>query len=250
MGEFHFHQQDDPKFVTERDTKYLNMFSDPATHILYYKPSWDISLLNIMKGSGIMTQAYDKYTGTPKNFVELPSQSNPNPADTSWITEAIKTYPYPTGSMASVKQKLEKARQDASFGPISAELGMVGDPSYDICDKLAVRIHVPKGPNIGSLHPMSNLFIVVGITDDIVNGVFTTKLQLITGYGTTPEAANLNKQTQILSTNSDSKTVDGKTIATVSPETQREEARQAARTGSDPAVWQNKLVNTANPIKK
>lgn len=194
--EFHFHRQDKYKYdVTPVAT--FNLYSDPDTRFISYKPSFEHMLANITRGTSVFAWTYNPLSGTEfeeKGLIEQsPSAINP------YFDYVVKgTYNTNTNSpMVSSKvllyspdpmlNKLSVARalQMSSNAPLTAELVLTGDPNYNICDSIDINVNIPFGDSRGNPHDTSNRYMVLGIADDINLGVFTTSLQLGTAHGST-----------------------------------------------------------------
>lgn len=170
----------------------LTLFSDKASHIKYFKPSFEHSVANISKGTDVVAYGYDRVSGgligeARHNNSGTSKQDSPTPVPTA------RSAGYTPGVRANQVEALDYVHAVATNAPLTAELVMVGDVSYNLLDCMDIFVNIPVGTRKGEPHNTSNRYIVIGITDTISEGVFETKLRLCTGFGFTPAGEAVTK---------------------------------------------------------
>lgn len=193
--EFHFHRQDKFKDV-ENVVAVFNLFSDPDTRVISYKPSFEHMIANITRGSSVFAWTYSPLSGTL--FEEFGSvEQSPSAIVPDYykagdlgtvpsLTQAVKLLGY-TADGTVAKRKAARALAMSSNAPLTADLLLVGDAGYNICDIIDINVNIPFGTSQGNPHSTSNRYMVLGIKDAVEMGVFTTHLQLGTASGSTPQ---------------------------------------------------------------
>lgn len=202
---FHFHKQDKYKDRVEL-TRIFDLYSDPDTRVISYKPSYEHMLANITRGTSIFAWTLSPLTGTEfeerysakqspsaiKPFFDYTSSSNSFSGNN--FAETVKLMLYSPDPYVNML-KVARAAQLSTNAPLTAELVIVGDPDYDICNIIDINVNIPFGDKRGNPHNTSNRYMVLGITDTIDMGVFTTRLQLGTAHGSTDKGKQAAKIT-------------------------------------------------------
>lgn len=202
--EFHFHRQDKYK-ETANLVATFNLYSDPDTRVISYKPSFEHMIANITRGTSVFAWTYNPLSGTEfeeKGVVDQsPSAVNPysdyvmkGTYDTNVNSPlaSSKILLYSPDPMLN-KLSVARALQMSSNAPLTAELVLVGDPNYNICENIDINVNIPFGDSRGHPHDTSNRYMILGIADDINLGVFTTTLQLGTAHGSTEQGKAAQK---------------------------------------------------------
>lgn len=180
---FHFHSIGRDIDTVPR-TK-LTLFSDKTSHIKSFKPSFEHTVANISQGTDVVAFGYDRVSG------ELVGIAQHNDSGTSKMespapNSTARMGGYIPGERANQVESLNYVHSVATNAPLSAELVMVGDVSYDLLDCIDVFVTIPTGTRKGEPHNTTNRYLIVGIKDTIQDGVFETTLRLCTGFGFTP----------------------------------------------------------------
>lgn len=188
---FHFHKQD--KFKDAEPVAIFDLFSDPDTRVISYKPSYEHMISNLTRGTSVYAWTYSPLSGTEveeKALFDLsPSAVNPmysyKPDNDMYVARKIMPY---TPDPVMTRVEVARALQLAMNAPITADMVIIGDSSYNLCENIDVNVNIPHGTHAGKPHNTSNRYIILGITDVVDMGVFTTQLRLGTAAGATPKA--------------------------------------------------------------
>jgi hypothetical protein len=206
---FHFHKQDKYKDQVEL-TRIFDLYSDRDTRVISYKPSYEHMIANITRGTSIFAWTLSPLSGTEfeqsysaeqspsaiKPFFDYAASAGASASDfTNKYSEATKLLLYCPDPYVNTL-KVARAAQLSTNAPLTAELVIVGDPDYDICNIVDINVNIPFGDKRGNLHNTSNRYMILGITDTIDMGVFTTRLQLGTAHGSTDKGKQAAKITQ------------------------------------------------------
>lgn len=168
----------------EKDLTYkipaFTLYKTPLTPVIDYQPNWNRSLIDLAGAAGTASLTYDV---TSQTYVDLYTSIDKE-LDTKGKKEvnAIDQRPWAIEPMATQAQARNAATAKRAV-TISANLKVVGTPKFSICDKIFVIVYVPRQflstpvDNFTNVE-MSDLFVVLGITDTIQNGQFVTDLSL------------------------------------------------------------------------
>ena len=180
---FHFHTVERFKDTTPRTR--ITLFTDKSSHLKSFTPSYEYNVANIFGGKSVVSCGYNPLTGefmTVANNVTIGT----NKTDPQEQLNYIKVTSPIAGTQNTLSQRNAAVVSSLSLAPLTAELVLVGDVNYNLCDIIDVYVNIPAGPKKGQPHDTSNKFIILGIKDIINEGVFETILQLGTGQGFTP----------------------------------------------------------------
>ena len=180
---FHFHSM--ARDIEKIPRTKLTLFSDKTSHIKSFKPSFEHTVSNIVRGTDVISFGYDRVSGELKRSAQH-NDSGPSKMDSPSPPQLAKTGGYVPGEGTNQDASLNYVHSVAASAPLTAELVMVGDVSYDLLDCMDIFVNIPTGKRKGEPHNTTNRYIVVGIKDTIQDGVFDTTLKLCTGYGFTP----------------------------------------------------------------
>ena len=190
---FHFHKQD--KFKDNPVKAIFNLYSEPDTRIISYKPSYEHMIANLTRGTSIYAWTYSPMSGAEFEEKAVVKQS-PTAIQPYYSYDyndpkagAVKTVSYSPDPMIT-KVEVARAAQMAMNAPITADLVIVGDSGYNLTDVIYINVNIPHGSSAGRPHNTTNRYMILGITDTIDLGVFTTSLKLGTAVGSVDKAQN------------------------------------------------------------
>ena len=152
--------------------KYEQFGNEIDTRIQEYKPSWNATLVQIQGGAGIVNNSFDYVTGERNIFATEAAL-----VDEEKKMTASGGLPGPLGpNQVQVQQDL------ITLFPLSADLLIRGDPTYEILDPVEFIVRIPPAGGINyanKIHKMSGIFLVNKITDNISKDGFNTQLSLM-----------------------------------------------------------------------
>ena len=227
-NEFHFHTMNyDPKNSSTVAIPTFTKFRTKNTALMNFNPSWSMAIAQLTGGgstTSVVIDMVDKSISVQEANMNLVPQKMDNKAQITlfdkkdYLPKDLQT----DTVLSSFNYKNIAARSDAQHktvvdsdfsrsypGAITASLEIVGTPNFYLTQKIAVFIFKPQGNNItattSNVHWISGFFRIIGITDKIVGGKYTTVLSLVSdGRGQTgldpvkslpPETSSSNTNT-------------------------------------------------------
>lgn len=178
---FHRHTQS----LEKPAKRVLTLFSDPTSHVKSFKPSFEHEVMNVFAGKSVVAYGYDPLTGTMMK-IDYSVENGPSKQNPQEATERYKKASYQGGPREVNDVSLKAITAQMSVSPLTADLIMVGDATYNLMECIDVYVNIPTGPLKGKPHNTSSRFIILGILDSIRDGVYETVLKLGTGSGFTP----------------------------------------------------------------
>jgi hypothetical protein len=182
--EFHFHKMDKYKDDVNVVSTF-KLFSEGDTRIISYKPSYEHMIANLTMGASVYAWNFSTLSGTlfeEKGKAEQNPSAIKNTPDTQDYRGETQQTGYYSADAEMAARKARRALEMSSNAPLTAELVITGDRAYEICQAVDIEVNIPT---LGKPHATSGRYLILGITDTIDMGVFTTKLQLGTAQGTT-----------------------------------------------------------------
>jgi len=180
---FHFHSV--ARDINKVPKTKLTLFSDKSSRIKSFKPSFEHTVANISKGTDVVAYGYDRVSGELVGIARH-NDSGPSKMDSPSPTPNAKMGGYIPGERSNQVESLDYVHSVATNAPLTAELVIVGDVSYNLLDCMDIFVNIPTGDRKGEPHNTTNRYLVIGIKDTIQDGVFETTLRLCTGFGFTP----------------------------------------------------------------
>lgn len=177
----------------------FTMFKDKDSVLKSFRPDWKMSTYQIIGGGSTFSAAVNSTSKDIRMILVDNNAAVPQTVDGK-DNKGINETPKLKGKQISTYNAMvmpgpSKEEQDARvlaalstrhIGAISATAEILGNASsFNIFDKVAVVIYIPKGSDVASLgsqnvHWVSGYYRISGITDIIRGGDFITHLSLIT----------------------------------------------------------------------